>query len=382
MKTPILKSTFRLTTIINVSSVFFLMVSLMSFFVSGCKDDDDNNTFPIAPVAEVTTQNVIGITQTDATTGGIITSDGGSTVLARGVCWGTITSPTVSGQKTIDGTGTGSFTSNITGLSPNTSYFVRAYATNGNGTAYGQQISFMTNQVPDLNNSLQSYWKLDEISGTTASDAVGSWDLSFVATPGWSLAGKINGCIDFGTVSNRYLERTGIGSGDTNTYTLAAWINLKDSSANAKMIMGINSGISVNNAGAAEVKIYLSTDNKLVASYHTQNGQSAPMLRIGTINIPINNWVHVAGVINNGNVELYINGLPDNGNAVTNIDSSNLVFTNGRVTLGTARLFSGSYNTARWFRGEIDEAGIWTRPLPDDEIQTLYNSGNGLQYPF
>ena len=92
----------------------------------------------------VTTNSVTNVQQTTATCGGNVTADGGSTVTARGVCWSTSQNPTVSGSHTSNGTGTGSFTSSITGLSPNTTYYVRAYATNSAGTAYGNQMTFTT----------------------------------------------------------------------------------------------------------------------------------------------------------------------------------------------------------------------------------------------
>jgi hypothetical protein len=92
----------------------------------------------------VTTNNVSSITQTTATCGGNVTSSGSSTVTARGVCWDTSKNPTRSDSKTTDGSGTGSFTSKLTGLQSNCQYYVRAYATNSEGTSYGDQISFYT----------------------------------------------------------------------------------------------------------------------------------------------------------------------------------------------------------------------------------------------
>ena len=85
------------------------------------------------------------ILSTTATSGGNITSDGGAAVTVRGVCWSTSTGPTTAlSTKTSNGTGTGIFSSSITGLLPNTTYFVRAYGTNSAGTAYGSEISFTT----------------------------------------------------------------------------------------------------------------------------------------------------------------------------------------------------------------------------------------------
>ncbi len=98
----------------------------------------------------VTTNTVTNVTQTTATCGGNVTNSGGANVTARGVCWSTSQNPTVSNSHTTDGTGTGSFTSNITGLSPNTTYYVRAYATNSAGTAYGVQRSFTTLAPPQV----------------------------------------------------------------------------------------------------------------------------------------------------------------------------------------------------------------------------------------
>ena len=92
----------------------------------------------------VTTNNVTNITTTSATCGGNVTSAGNGTVTARGVCWSTSSNPTVSGSHTTNGSGTGSFTSSITGLSANTTYYVRAYATNEAGTSYGSQKTFTT----------------------------------------------------------------------------------------------------------------------------------------------------------------------------------------------------------------------------------------------
>jgi len=90
-----------------------------------------------AVVPTVTTAApVTNITATTATAGGNVSSDGGSPVTDRGVCWSLNPNPTIAGACTHDATGTGSFTSSLTGLTPATLYYVRAYATNSAGTAY------------------------------------------------------------------------------------------------------------------------------------------------------------------------------------------------------------------------------------------------------
>ena len=92
----------------------------------------------------ITTKSVTNVNGTHATCGGVVTSDGGSPVTAKGICWSTSENPTTDDAHTTDGDGTGSFNSEMTGLVENTTYYVRAYATNEIGTNYGSQMSFET----------------------------------------------------------------------------------------------------------------------------------------------------------------------------------------------------------------------------------------------
>ena len=102
-------------------------------------------------VPTLTTTSIASITNTSATSGGNITSDGGTTITARGIVWSTITNPTIAlTTKTSNGTGTGSFTSTLTNLTPKTTYYVRAYATNSAGTGYGNEISFTTSDSTNV----------------------------------------------------------------------------------------------------------------------------------------------------------------------------------------------------------------------------------------
>jgi hypothetical protein len=112
----------------------------------------------------VTTSAIAGITGTTATGGGNVTAGGSAAVTARGIVWSTTQNPTVTlTTKTIDGTGTGSFTSSLTGLSGGTVYYVRAYATSTAGTSYGAQVQFTTQVLPTVTTSA-----ITGITGTTA----------------------------------------------------------------------------------------------------------------------------------------------------------------------------------------------------------------------
>ena len=125
-----MKRVFRFLSAVTLLIVFALLY--------GCKKTD---------IPTLTTTAISSITTTSASSGGNITDDGGAEVTARGVCWGTATKPEITGSKTSDSKGIGSFTSSITTLTPNTKYYVRAYATNSEGTAYGNEQSFTTNSV-------------------------------------------------------------------------------------------------------------------------------------------------------------------------------------------------------------------------------------------
>ena len=114
------------------------------------KDAGSSSTIPT-----VTTSTITNTGQTNATGGGNITSDGGGSVTARGVCWSTTANPTITESHTSDGSGTGAFVSQLSGLTPNTPYYVRAYATNSSGTAYGNEVTFSTNVALAIGQSYQ-----------------------------------------------------------------------------------------------------------------------------------------------------------------------------------------------------------------------------------
>jgi uncharacterized protein (TIGR02145 family) len=107
----------------------------------------DSLGFGSAVIPTVTTTSATGITTNSATLGGDVTLGGGSTVTSRGVAYGLTSSPTTSGTITTDGSGVGTYVSTLIGLTPSTTYYVRAYATNGVGTAYGNEVSFSTSSL-------------------------------------------------------------------------------------------------------------------------------------------------------------------------------------------------------------------------------------------
>ena len=97
-----------------------------------------------ASVPELTTADIGSIAQKTAISGGFIISDNGSSVVSRGVCWSITPNPTIEDSKSSSGSGSGEFSSLLTGLEANVTYYVRAYAINRTGTSYGNEIMFTT----------------------------------------------------------------------------------------------------------------------------------------------------------------------------------------------------------------------------------------------
>ncbi len=116
----------------------FIVMGLFLMLVSSCQKDNDEG-LPLLSTYEVTK-----IAQITAQSGGNIASDGGNLITARGVCWSTSDNPTIADNKTSDGSGSGSFSSEMTGLTAGTTYYVRAYASNSKGTGYGSTMVFQT----------------------------------------------------------------------------------------------------------------------------------------------------------------------------------------------------------------------------------------------
>jgi hypothetical protein len=122
----------------------FILILFITIFCSCNKDD---LIWDLKKFATISTISATNISNTSVTINGEVKYDGGSTVIQRGVCWSTAPTPLLTGSHTTDSLGIGSFTSYITGLNAGTTYYVRAYATNSVGTAYGNQISFTTTNI-------------------------------------------------------------------------------------------------------------------------------------------------------------------------------------------------------------------------------------------
>jgi Protein of unknown function (DUF1566) len=127
-----------------------------TYFGTGNQDPENKSyvTYHVRAIRAVSlniptlaTTAITSITNNSASSGGTVPENLGVTVTTRGVCWNTSQNPTIANSHTTDGSGSGSFSSNLTGLSANTIYYVRAYATSTMGTFYGNQVSFTTSNL-------------------------------------------------------------------------------------------------------------------------------------------------------------------------------------------------------------------------------------------
>jgi len=140
-------------------------------------------TTAAATLPTVTTNTVDNITATTALCGGNVTAEGDKPVIAKGVCFDTVASPTIAKNRTIDGWGTGSFTSDLVSMLPNKTYYAKAYAISEYGVAYGSQKSFTTKNLlysfhdDYIDNS--NKWDVGDFDGGTASIADGEYTISY-----------------------------------------------------------------------------------------------------------------------------------------------------------------------------------------------------------
>lgn len=171
-----------------------LLFSLF-FILFSCSDDDEAD-MALPTVTSNTNSSNIELTYTTAKINGNVTSSGGSNVTARGVCWSTSPNPTIADNKTMETSNT--FTSEITNLIANTTYYFRVYATNGSGTSYG---AGQTHSTLALDNTTWDFHLIYDSNTSVHGDVIFNADGTAVydepASPGaytsygtWSLSGN------------------------------------------------------------------------------------------------------------------------------------------------------------------------------------------------
>ena len=156
----------------SIGKSLFSILFLIAVIIGCKKDDTSDSSTKVSSAIALTTTAASNITTTSATTGGNITSDGGSAITKRGVCWSMNTLPSYFDNHTSDSSGTGVFVSNLSGLSPSSTYYVRAYAINANDTAYGGSVSFTTAVAAIVLST-------NAVTSITSTTAIGGGNITF-----------------------------------------------------------------------------------------------------------------------------------------------------------------------------------------------------------
>ena len=309
-----------------------------------------------AVVPTLTTTAVSLIASTTVTSGGNITSDGGGAITTRGVCWSITTGPTTASSKTSDATGTGIFTSSITGLTANTTYYVKAYATNSAGTAYGGETSFKTAII--VANGLVAYFPFNgnanDESGNGNNGIVYGASLISDKRGNLNKAYFFNGITDYIQIDNFNTINLG-----TSNFTFSCWIKPGKMTPWGKTIFSKSPTYSFVNGSKS---IVLSTQNSVGFDSYGKCYNVIKDL------IYEDQWYHVVciSLINSKTCNFYINNvkyyLNHDPQAPLVPDLMTDVTFIGRKTTGIQDFFDGI----------IDEIRIYNRELSEQEISALY----------
>ncbi|MBW6500052.1 MAG: hypothetical protein K0B05_01555 [Bacteroidales bacterium] len=293
-------------------------------------------TNPVIPPT-VTTSPVTSKTSNSAVSGGNVTSDGGANVTSRGVCWSTLENPTISSSHTTNGSGTGAFISNITGLSPSASYYVRAYATNSAGTGYGQNEIFTTSSTYPVA-GLISYFNFDD----NLIDLLGNTPAGVNHGSATFTEGKSGKAITLNG-TNQYIQFGRKTYKNVNNISVAFWFIKPNTSESLKYFLSCSDFGVWTKTGTAGIAISLPSTNSASGS------------------ITQNTWVHLVGTYDGTNIKVYINSI------LTEIQyhPGNIYDANSYLTLG---LWSSSY-----WGGSIDDLFIYNKALTQSEVNQLYN---------
>jgi hypothetical protein len=228
-----------------------------------------------------------------------------------------------------------------------------------------------------LTDNLVGFWKMDEASGTRVDETANNNDLTANGTGGVaSAAGKISDAADFEKGDSDYLsiaDASQTGLDITGDFTIAFWMKLESlpsSSGSASTI------IQKYTAGNGYFVFLADTDDKVYIDLYGGGNTRDISTNAFVVSGDVGNWVHVvvASSLTSGNVAMYKNG-------------SSVSVTTGGTRIGAigtnAEPFQiGGGSFYNYYDGLLDEFGIWNRLLTGAEVTSLYNSGNGLTYPF
>jgi hypothetical protein len=353
----------------------------------------------IASLATITTNSITSISQTSAISGGVITANGGAAITQRGVCWSTTTNPTIMNSKTINGSGNGSFNSSITGLSSNTIYYVRAYATNSVGTNYGNEISFTTSSslATISTASITSIGSSTAISGgniTSSSTNVTQrgvcWSTSSLPTISNNITidgigvGTFTSNITGLTPNTIYFVRAyatnsgGTAYGNELSFTTATLPTLTTSSANSISQTTAIAGGNITSSGGTSIiqrgVCWNTTINPTIANSKTNDGTGTGAYTSSISGLNANTTYYIRAYATNSAGTSYGNLLGFTTTAAT----LPILSTNSATSITQTTALSGGNITSDGGAGITQRGVCWSMTTNPTIINSKTNDGTGV----
>ena len=313
-------------------------------------------------IPTVSTTAPTNVKSTSAQSGGNVSDDGGSAVTARGVCWSLSEYPTVDDEITTDGSGPGSFTSQITGLYPDTIYYVSAYATNSVGTAYGEVLSFRT--LPDCPEGMLAYWQLEE-SGPSYADVLGVHEGTTTSAPA-----RVTGFIGSGQEFNGVDTYIEIGDHDdfdwlaSDSYSIELWTKFSGTTPGIQILIGRDQ------PSASDPSWYIARETSDGITLFLQGSEAVSFIQ-SPASYNDDEWHQVAAVLDNvqGKIFLYMDGLEVGQKSVT---SPGHFVSVAPVSIGR---YTSAGTLGYYFEGVLDEIAIFDKALSASEVYDHYING-------
>jgi hypothetical protein len=321
-------------------------------------------------LATVSTSAVSNITATTADCGGTITKSGGTSAIDKGIVWSLTSNPTIDLPTKLSlGSGSGSFSGTITGLSSSKTYYVRSYVTNAKGTSYGAETSFTTPDI-DLTNGLVAYYPFNGNANDESGN--GNHGVVYGAILTADRFSKMQSAYSFDGVPGTRIQTNYSGILGSASRSISVWVNKTSNVTASSQILtwGLPSNNTINVAGGSLFSLFMSTWNG-IPFIGLDNGYSA--IGVKNNNLSDRLWHNYTIVFDNTmgtsnvNLKIYIDGILAQNDVIYNALNLNTI-QDIYLVIGE---FWRSTGELRTFDGKIDDVRVYNRVLTQEQITYL-----------